>query len=93
MSANNWRTCFQCERNNEIARKQKLNDAVEQYGEIPFDEFEEALAQAREDETELGETLREDYELWITDGVFEVRYYASCNVCGFSFEHEYSVEV
>jgi hypothetical protein len=65
------------------------------YGKIPAAEYMER-AQHLSAGPEFGvETLREDYEIGIIDGVeFFVKYQARCTVCGFkfSFKHSQNIE-
>lgn len=90
MSANNWRECPQCRVNAEAARTLLNYKLDESYGKIPVADYLEMRDEATKP-IELGETLREDYELFIAQTKrFYIGYTASCSVCGFNkeFKHE-----
>jgi rubredoxin len=84
MSANNWAICPQCEQ-----RKKKLEEEVKGlYGQIPAEDY---LRKVEELKTQKKDqyTLREDYEIGIYQGRFNVNYRGSCEVCGFTYNYEY----
>lgn len=88
MSADNWTTCPKCWQRQESA-VEKVKRAF--YGTVSADEYEVLIAEARAEAKPEEETpLREDWEIGIWDGKFEVAYRAHCRECGweFSFEHE-----
>ncbi len=94
MSADNWTQCPQCKKNNE-AKADELDAKVhEAYGKRDPIEFmklrDEALAfrNAIGRDDEYVSTLREDYQVGITDGEFSVSYGGRC-ICGFSFKYYY----
>lgn len=88
MSAKNWRKCPRCLRQAEAERREKLAAAERAYGKVPSARFlrlnEEATA-----EPLLRDTLREDWEIGITEaGLFFIRYRAECEACDFGFEYK-----
>ena len=93
MSADNWAVCPKCEQleAKEIASLEKgLSNS---YGKIPAAQWREQfdnLASRKRNESK--QTLREDYEIGIYKGEFDVTYSASCDVCGFvfTFKHKAS---
>ena len=85
MSADNWTYCPQCKKNREVKRAAQKRRAEKSYGKVSPEEYDRLLAAAN-DETELEDTLREDYELGVDDiGHFYVSYRASCEQCDFAF--------
>jgi ribosome-binding protein aMBF1 (putative translation factor) len=90
MGADNWRRCPKCLKVENSKREAEIERVSNQYGKIPVAEFTRAAA-AAEKPIVLGETLREDYELGINDnGEYEVSFSASCQKCGFKFNHSHS---
>lgn len=108
MSADNWTVCPKCLSKfaTEVSNWKKKME--ESYGKIPIEEFndlqkkvaiyqhalqngmKDAVMTDIEDETD---TLREDYEIGIRDDVFEVSYSASCDKCGFRYNHKFTDEI
>ncbi len=86
MSADRWSVCPLCEKVREAEMKKVADALVEQYGKLPRDKYLKLQAEAAQPAPDLEETVREDWEIGIYDGKFEVRYYASCNKCKFKFE-------
>lgn len=90
MSANNWRTCPQCVKEQATERAAKIEAAHDKYGKIPPDEFRSLIADA-EKPVEHKVTLREDYEQGIDDdGEYYVHFQASCQVCNFRFRFSHT---
>lgn len=92
MSADNWGTCPRCLKRAEKAQEAKKNRAVKAYGKVSPDEYAKLLLLASEEDA-MESTLREDYDIGITEegsGVFYVRYTARCTACelSFTFNHE-----
>ena len=95
MSANNWSTCPRCVAANRETQRKRLAAVQKKYGKIPAEKWEALAAEARQP-MEDTESLREDYELGITnEGEFFVIYRASCEYCGFKhdFKHEQMLDV
>ncbi len=93
MSANNWTECPKCKRDKAANIKKLKSRHATEYGKIPLAEYQKIGEQITdlESESDGGETLREDYEIWINkDGVFTVDYGCSCDRCKFkfSFKHQ-----
>ena len=94
MSANNWAICPKCEEIAREVRNAAIQRVVDDYGKIPRDEYTEVVRDS-EREYRPRSTLREDYEIGIRNGVFEVGYRAECEVCGLSheFHHKEVVKI
>ena len=87
MSATNWAYCPKCEANNKTEHKRKVEEWKESYGKISAEDYD--ANRPADEPPKLEETLREDYELWITDDLrFRMYYSASCESCGFAFRTE-----
>lgn len=93
MSADNWAACPACVKRLDVAVGEAERAAEKAYGVVPVDEWMKlrdtvAAAQAKRDEPE--QTLREDYEIGVSDGVFEVDYRAHCSKCqwSYAFKHD-----
>lgn len=87
MSANNWRICPQCKAKALAEWEARKQAARKAYGKVPSEKYEQMTAAAR-DEPELEDSLREDYQIGITEkDEFYVIYRGSCQVC--SFEHRF----
>ena len=93
MSTNNWGECPTCAG----TVKKKLTEA---YGKVSIAEYEK-LQKALAEEVPAN-TLREDYEIGIHNGMFSVRYCAVCQCprswesgtgCGFLFEFTHKAPV
>ena len=94
MSADNWAVCPAC-----FTRTQEKVNFLEtalqkKYGKIPADQYLSELKQVADlqeslDNEDEHRTLREDFEIGIYQGKFEVDYRASC-VCGFRFTYKYA---
>ena len=88
MSANNWTTCPKCK---EITEK-KQTEAGEAYGNVSEKEYLAILTKYTE--TNEDRTLREDYEIGVTEeGDFYAIYRCSCNVCDFSYYYKYEKNI
>lgn len=86
MSADNWATCPKC--------KQEVEDkAKNAYGKVSESEYLAILKAHNDTQSGLRQDLREDWEIGIYDGVFEVSYFASCEKCGFEFSYSHKEKV
>ena len=93
MSASNWDICPVCKKKNDEKNKNRVLDAGKKYGKIPADEYIDLAKQVNKP-IEIENTLREDYELGITEGgEFYVYYSCMCDKCGFEHEFEYKAQV
>lgn len=94
MSADNWGKCPKCKQLKEAEQVKAKADADASYGRIPAAEWTKLNRKANEP-VKFDDTLREDYETGIYNGVFSVDYHGSCDRCGFkfSFKHEEQVKV
>ena len=85
MSADNWAICPKCKKANDKENNRRMLEAGEQYGKIPAEAFLKLSKEANVP-VELETTLREDYEIGITEtGEFYISYAGRCRDCG--FEH------
>lgn len=91
MSADNWTTCPRCMKAARDAAAKAAKKLLADYGKISADEYaRRTIAQATGARKPV-DTLREDWEVGMdANGKFTVNYAASCDVCGFSFEHKES---
>ncbi len=86
MSADAYRSCPECEKNQNKDFEEKKAKLNKKYGKMDMEEFLAAHDKlAKEITKELEETLREDYEIGIWNGEFNINYSAHCSECGFSF--------
>lgn len=95
MSADNWAVCPKCLKRAEAEKEKRHAKAAKAYGKVPADEWRALVAEA-EKPVDVPETLREDYQLGVTDGgEFYVIYRCSCQHCGFAheFKHEQQLKV
>lgn len=86
MSADNWAVCPKCKQELEYKYKNA-------YGKLPEKEFLDLWVEYQLMLRGNSATLREDYEAYICNGVFEVSYYAKCEKCGFEFSYSHKQEV
>lgn len=93
MSADNLGACPKCKATAIAAHDKAQLDAGAAYGKVKAGEYLEMLKAAQEpvaDDT----TLREDYELGVTDtGEFYVHYGCSCSKCGFKFSYKHEEQL
>lgn len=93
MSADAWRFCPKCMKDNLDKNRKQREDLENSYGKVPIEEYER-LKDKYNTKVEEYETLREDYEISTeVDGTFEVSYVCSCSVCGFSFQFNHKEKV
>ena len=92
MSADNWIFCPVCEKENDKINAERIEKAEKNYGVIPANQYIQSMEKANKP-IEIEETLREDYDIYIEDGVFKVNYSCRCGICGldYSFEHKESI--
>lgn len=89
MSASNWAECPACRSRAVIAKDAAVREANNAYGKVSPDEYLRMTAAASK-EIKLECTLREDYELGITEkGEFYVIYHGHCQNCTFGFDYKY----
>lgn len=91
MSANNWTICPKCEAEESKNAKEFSKKVEEAYGKVPVNEYLKMREQYIE--PTLDSTLREDYEVGVWEGVFEVSYRCYCNICGYSFEYKHKQQL
>ncbi len=85
MSADAWRICPNCEQVANEAFVAKLAAARDSYGKVTPEAYAKLCAQAAK-KPELEESLREDYEIGVWNGKFEVSYHGMCQRCGLTHE-------
>jgi hypothetical protein len=92
MSADNWAKCPRCQSKHKEAIEDLSKRAREAYGKVSEEEYLRLQKEARVITEEINTfDLREDYEIGMNiEGVFKVKYKASCSTCGYEwkFEHE-----
>lgn len=90
MSADNWTTCPACSTKHANALEAEQQRVAALYGKVSVEEFDCARAALSVLEAaEPEQTLREDYEIGIHNGAFDVSYRGGCEKCGFehTFKH------
>ena len=90
MSADNWVVCPRCAKKADDDFKIQYSKKYESYGKVSLEEYE---AMTPVEKPVIDTDFREDYELGVTDGVFEVSYRGKCTTCGltYSFKHRENV--
>jgi len=84
MSADNWGFCPKCMKQH-VKYLEELKKNVEQsYGKVSAEDYL-LLTEKLNNPDKPKDTLREDYDLGISEEKFYVSYRASCKVCGFTF--------
>ena len=83
MSADNWRECPQCKRN-------QAKELESLYGKVTESEYRSRIAELEDDENS---SFREDYELGVYEEEFYVRYHGRCERCGFTVEFEHKEDL
>ena len=92
MSADNWTVCPRCQKAEEARRELRRKQVEDSYGQVPAAEYLAAVERLTlEEQDGIKETLREDYDVGIDDGVFSVDYRASCSECKYEFSYVYVV--
>jgi hypothetical protein len=89
VSADNWAKCPRCWKKVETEKER----VVGLYGKVGVKEFLEKVAGIKDEEPEEMNSLREDYELGIWEGKFQVSYSGNCRLCGFNFGFKHEEEV
>lgn len=84
MSATNWAYCPKCKEIEKRNHERVVEEWKSSCGKISPEDYD--ANRPSDKPIEIAETLREDYELWITDDLqFKMHYRASCENCGFEF--------
>jgi len=81
MSATSWSTCPKC-RANWNKRPDRVKEA---YGKVPFEQYEQIVREAAHGPQVLEDTLREDYECYISEEGFAMHYSADCQKCDYEY--------
>ena len=93
MSAGNYDVCPRCGKKSRAALEEKRQEVIRALTElrkaIP-DQFDAVAGSCKLPSVHPKETLREDYELFIQEGVFYVGYTCHCSECNFSFSFKHS---
>lgn len=92
MPADNWAICPRCKEKKEQAYDDLQDQVATDYGKVPADQYLELVKKAKEP-IEFENTLREDYEIGIWEGKFEIHYCAGCIECGFSHKFKHDKQV
>lgn len=94
MSADNWTQCPRCSLLNATALEVEQRRVAALYGKVSVDEFDRARAALSVLEAaEPQQTLREDYEIGIYNGAFDVSYRGGCEKCGFEHTFKHNAQV
>lgn len=95
MGADNWTYCPKCQPLPlKSAQDLAFEAAKKLYGKVSAEQYADSIAGAREQSDDPPEpTLREDYELGIQEGEFEVSYGAYCTACKFEFSFNHKQDV
>lgn len=91
MSADRWSICPKCGRTADAIRAERQQAVEAAYGTLPRAEWEAMVAEA-DKPVEVYETLREDWDIYLTnDAIVHVAYKAHCDKCGAraEFKHEH----
>lgn len=91
MSADNWAKCPKCKKQGQKKVNELSAAASAAYGHVSLEEYAKLVSEAvafSKSVEKPEDTLREDYEIGIRDGHFEVSYHAGCDKCGFRFDYE-----
>jgi hypothetical protein len=92
MSADNWAVCPQCLDRGLGESEALFQAAVEAYGKVSPEEYEQLRAKAQTPvDPEAFDTFREDYEFYgAEDGTVTASYSGHCQKCGLGvdFKHE-----
>jgi hypothetical protein len=99
MSADNWTQCPRCLVTNKAKADELDKIASEAYGKVSAEKFDKlrdeakAFRKALYSDDNFRSTLREDYEIGMYSGEFQVSYSCGCRTCGFSFSHSHEEKV
>lgn len=97
MSADNYTYCPKCQKDLLSKRAKTVAEVEKQYGKIPAKEYHEAMAYAisSNPDSPPDPTLREDYQVGIYDGEFQLEYSAECQAitCNFKFTFNHKEKV
>jgi hypothetical protein len=92
MSAKNWSVCPKCVKLANAKTAQTIAEANKKYGTVSMDEFI-SLVEKLSGKQHLEETLREDYQLGVGNGTFQLNYHCHCDRCGFEFEYKHKESI
>jgi hypothetical protein len=85
MGADNWAICPKC-------NKEAEDKYANAYGNVSESEYQNLIRKV--DDHEARRTLREDYEIYISEtGRFCIGYSAHCNVCKFQYSYDKNEEL
>lgn len=96
MSADNWTQCPKCTKAQRDAAATRDRQLQEAYGKVSAAEYLKMATAPLPTVTSKDmrtDTFREDYEIGVYEGVFEIDYGGECQKCGFKvvFNHKRSV--
>lgn len=78
--------------NKRIQNEQEEQKLVTRYGNVSEAVYKRKFLRFEKLKNEpLDDTLQEYYDHYFEEGIFKVRYNASCDLCGFSFEYKHYV--
>ena len=90
MGADNWDVCPRCRRRKEDEHCARVRKAEKAYGNVSVDEYKALLSEAERGVDEEEYTLREDYEVGMTDNDFYVYYNAGCSECKWTYKYSHN---
>jgi hypothetical protein len=91
MSADRWSDCPKCKWKADKERVAIEKEARNSYGKVPVEVFEN-LKRKASGLCATSSTLREEWQIGITEGEFYIRYSASCGAPGCDFEYRYTLD-
>jgi hypothetical protein len=92
MGADKYTECPKCLKKREVEFKKFETKHNESYGKVSRDTYLKNIEKLNEMKRELDtpiKTVREDFEIGIYDGEFEVDYSSSCSKCDFAFTYKF----
>ncbi len=91
MSANSWAVCPKCLKIAKAQKEAEIKELKDSYGKVSMERYNGLKIEADQPLLDSEETLREDYEIFMSfGGKLEVDYSCHCDKCGFKhiFTHE-----
>lgn len=98
MSADNWAKCSKCIEMQEEINNLEISNLIKLYGKIDAEEFVNKMEELKFNHAENllkldNRTFREDYEIGVYDGYFEVDYRGYCDVCKSKYNYKFSEKI
>lgn len=93
MSADNWATCPRCFDREKAKHDEKMAELKAKYGKVSADEWSVISKRITERPDVDTETFREDWEIGMYEGIFEVSYSGRCEKCGLAHQFKHKSEI